>query len=151
MKTLQNYITEKILINKNSKIVYNYYPKTKAELKAIIKQKIESEGNECDLNDIYMGNITNMSSLFEDSDFNGDISKWDVSNIESMNGMFAGSKFNGDISKWDVSNVKYMSSMFEYSKFNGDISKWDVSNVIFMTGMFDNCSIEEKYKPKFKK
>ena len=151
MKTLQHYITEKILINKNSKIAYNYHPKTKDELKDIIKQKIESEGNECDLNDIYMGNITNMSSLFEDSDFNGDISKWDVSNIESMNGMFAGSKFNGDISKWDVSNVKYMSSMFEYSKFNGDISKWDVSNVIFMTGMFDNCPIKEKYKPKFKK
>ena len=44
-----------------------------------------------------------------------------------------------------------MSSLFEDSDFNGDISKWDVSNVIFMTGMFDNCSIEEKYKPKFKK
>ena len=32
MKTLQNYITEKILINKNSKI-YNYHPKTTDELK----------------------------------------------------------------------------------------------------------------------
>ena len=40
MKSLQNYITEKILINKNSKIVYNYNPKTKEELKDIIKQKI---------------------------------------------------------------------------------------------------------------
>ena len=29
MKSLQNYITEKILINKNSKIGYNYYPETK--------------------------------------------------------------------------------------------------------------------------
>ena len=75
MKTLQNYITEKILINKNSKIRYIYHPKTKDELKDIIKQKIESEGNECNLNDIYTGNITNMSNLFEYSDFNGDISK----------------------------------------------------------------------------
>ena len=33
MKTLQHYITEKILINKNSKIEYNYHPKTKDELK----------------------------------------------------------------------------------------------------------------------
>ena len=88
MKTLQNYITEKILINKNSKLAYNYYPKTKAELKAIIKQKIESEGNECNLNDIYTGNIINMSSLFKDSDFNGDISKWDVSNVTNMEDMF---------------------------------------------------------------
>ena len=40
MKTLQNYITEKILINKNSKILYNYYPKTKDELQDFLKQKI---------------------------------------------------------------------------------------------------------------
>ena len=33
MKTLQHYITEKILINKNSKIGYIYHPKTKDELK----------------------------------------------------------------------------------------------------------------------
>ena len=40
MKTLQNYITEKILINKNSKIEYIYHPKTKKELKAIRKQSV---------------------------------------------------------------------------------------------------------------
>ena len=36
MKTLQHYVTEKILINKNSKIPYNYHPKTKEELKYIL-------------------------------------------------------------------------------------------------------------------
>ena len=173
MKTLQHYITEKILINKNSKIVY--YPKTKEELKDIIKQRIESEGNDCNLNDIYTGNITNMSNLFEYSDFNGDISKWNVSNVTNMKNMFSYSEFNGDISKWNVSNVTTMNSMFACSKFNNDISNWDVSNVINMEDMFIiskfnsdiynwdvsnvkfkldifyNCSIEEKYKPKFKK
>ena len=173
MKTLQNYITEKILINKNSKIGYIYHPNTKDELTKIIKQKIESEGNECDLNDIDTSNITDMSWLFEHSDFNGDISKWDVSNVENMrymftysnfNGdiskwnvsnvknmsnMFSDSKFSGDISNWDVSNVKSMDSMFAKSKFNGDISKWNVSNVIHKLYIFDNCPIEEKYKPKF--
>ena len=114
MKTLQNYITEKILINKNSKIVYNYYPETKDELKAIIKQKIESEGNECDLNDIDTSNIIDMSNLFEESEFNGDISKWDVSNVKNMEYMFLGSNFNADISKWNVSNVTDMESMFAY-------------------------------------
>ena len=127
MKTLQNYITEKILINKNSKLAYNYYPKTKDELQDIIKQKIESEGKKCDLNDIDTSNITDMSWLFEDSDFNGDISKWNVSNVTNMIGMFYRSVFNNDISKWDVSNVKL--------KLN----------------IFYNCPIEEKYKPKFKK
>ena len=127
MKTLQHYITEKILINKNSKIVYNYYPKTKDELEDIIKQKIESEGNDCNLNDI------------------------DTSNITDMSGLFAYSKFNVNISKWNVSNVTNMRSMFDRSKFNSDISNWDVSNVIHKSYIFDNCPIEEKYKPKFKK
>ena len=127
MKSLQNYITEKILINKNSKIGYNYYPETKDELKDIIKQRIESEGNECDLNDIDISNITDMSFLF------------------------AHSHFNGNISKWNVSNVTNMESMFAHSKFNGDISNWDVSNVTNTTYIFVNCPIKENYKPKFKK
>ena len=151
MKTLQNYITEKILINKNSKLAYNYYPKTKDELKDIIYQRIESEGNECDLNDIDTSNITDMSNLFLESDFTGDISKWNVSNVTNMENMFFGSEFNGDISNWDVSNVTNMKFMFRYSKFNGDISKWDVSNVTNNAALFHNCHIEEKYKPKFKK
>ena len=149
MKTLQNYITEKILINKNSKIVYNYHPETKEELRKIIKQKIESEGNECDLNDIDTSNITDMSNLFAHSKFNGDISKWDVSNVTDMGGMFRFSKFNGDISNWDVSNVTEMNCMFRYSKFNGDICKWDVSKVTNNVHIFVNCPIKEKYKPKF--
>ena len=174
MKTLQHYIAEKILINKNSKIGYIYHPKTKDELKNIIKLRIKSEGNECDLNDIDTSNITDMSSLFKDSKFDGDISKWNVSNVENMRYMFTNSKFNGDISKWNVSNVENMRYMFTNSKFNDDISKWDVSNVIdmkyifefsifnkdmsnwdvsnvkFKLAMFNNCPIEEKYKPKFK-
>ena len=71
MKSLQHYITEKILINKNSKIGYIYHPKTKDELKDIINKRIESEGNECDLNDIDTSNITDMSNLFAYSHFNG--------------------------------------------------------------------------------
>ena len=150
MKTLKQFITEKILISKNSKIAYNYHPKTKDELTDIIKQRIESEGNECNLNDIDTSNVTDMSYLFENSDFNGDISKWNVSKVTDMGGMFYGSKFNGDISKWNVSNVTNMVGMFYGSKFNGDISNWDVSNVKFKLYIFDNCPIEEKYKPKFK-
>ena len=127
MKTLQYYITEKILINKNSKIPYNYHPKTTDKLKDIIDKRIKSEGYECDLNDIDTSNITDMSNLF------------------------AYSHFNGDISRWNVSNVTNMVGMFYYSKFNGDISNWNVSNVRDMQAMFDNGPIEEKYKPKFKK
>jgi surface protein len=40
--------------------------------------------------------------------------------------MFYGSQFQGDISKWDVSSVQNMRGMFNKSKFNGDISNWTV-------------------------
>ena len=150
MKTLQHYVTEKILINKNSKIPYNYHPKTKEELKDIINQKIESRGNECDLNDIDTSNITDMSNLFAFSKFNGDISRWNVSKVTNMEGMLAKSTFTGDISNWIVSNVTNMKYMFMHSTFDGDISNWDVSNVTNNEYMFDGCPIEEKYKPKFK-
>jgi surface protein len=55
-------------------------------------------------------------------EFNGDISKWDVSNVDNMAAMFQYSAFNGNISKWNVSNVRNMEEMFDGSKFNNDIS-----------------------------
>lgn len=49
-----------------------------------------------------MGNVTDMSSMFRSSPFNGDISDWDVSNVTDMGDMFAtSSAFTGDISKWN--------------------------------------------------
>ena len=74
-----------------------------------------------------------------------------MSKITDMSYLFAHLDFNGDISKWDVSNVKYMNCMFYYCiSFNQDISNWDVSGVKDYIYIFDNCQIEEKYKPKFK-
>lgn len=107
-------------------------------LNEIIRDTIERYGNKCDLNFIDVRHITDMRNLFSKSDFNGDISKWNVSKVEDMDGMFEGSNFNGDISQWDVSNVEYMSRMFASSSFNGDISKWDVSNVVDMHNMFEH-------------
>ena len=51
-----------------------------------------------------------------------------------MSHMFAyAAEFNGDISKWDVSSVTDMKNMFNAAiSFNGDISKWDVSSVTDM-------------------
>ena len=153
---LDNYISEKKSIKpltiKQSKdiVLPNYYPKTKDELKEIIFNRMKDEGNECDLNDIDVSNITDMSYLFSDfdengkriknnlSEFNGDISEWNVSNVKNMNSMFYDAKsFNCDISRWNVSNVKDMSYMFYYAEsFNSDISGWKVSEVKNMHGMF---------------
>ena len=149
MKSISFYINEALKLGKSR---YSCHPKTKEELKEIIEKRIKDEGNEVDLNDIDVSNITDMSSLFEYSDFNGNISKWDVSTVTSMEYMFFVCKsFNQDISSWDVSNVTNMEGMFcECESFNKDISTWDVSNVKSMDGIFYSCPIEENYKPKFK-
>ena len=180
MKSLKSYIQEKLIIkksNKQSNNNYKYFPQDKNELKDIILQRIEAEGNKVDLNDIDVSEITDMSNLFGGTNFNGDISSWDVSNVKNMCVMFYGCEsfnqdisswdvsnvtdmrymfgwcedFNQDISSWDVSNVNNMSFMFyNCESFNQNISKWNVLNVTDASNMFNNCPIQEKYKPKFK-
>ena len=110
-------------------------------LRNLIKIAVEKNGPNCDLNFIDVSKVTNMfvgefESIFEDTEFNGDISQWDVSNVTDMSFMFFCSKFNGDIGQWNVSNVTDMRDMFEASQFNGDISQWDVSKVTDMRCMF---------------
>ena len=74
------------IINKNNKSIntdnknintnknnYKYFPKNKDELKKIIEQEIEINGNNCNLNIIDTSRITDMSYLFWYSKFNGDI------------------------------------------------------------------------------
>ena len=81
MKTLKQFLTERLVIKKKS---YKYYPETKEELQEIIKERIDQEGPEVNLNDIDTSNITDMSRLFKEINFNGDISEWDVSNVTNM-------------------------------------------------------------------
>ena len=100
-------------------------PITKEELLSIIKETIEKEGLNCNLNFIDTSEITDMSLLFDGSSFNGDISEWNTSNVKNMCGMFIDSIFNGDISAWDTSSVIRMDYMFMNSSFNGDISKME--------------------------
>ena len=97
---------------------------TNDTLRNIILQEIKKYGTNADLNHIDVNNVTDMSSIFSFSKFNGDISKWDVSNVTNMRFMFSKSKFNGDISNWNISNVTDIESIFDNSKFSGDISKW---------------------------
>ena len=153
MKSLTTYINEKMVYNKSTanNIKYNYYPKTKEELKKLIIQLVEERGNEGDFNDIDTSEITDMSELFLPK-FNGDISEWDVSNVTDMCCMFYDCEsFNQPLNKWNVSNVTNIRWMFDNCRsFNQDISNWDVSNVRGKIEMFDACPIEEKYKPKFK-
>lgn len=113
------------------------YKANNDNLRALIKITISiCASNQVDLNWIDTSEVTSMKELFENSLFNGDISRWDTSNVKDMCEMFCDSQFNGDISKWNTSNVTDMSYMFDSAKFNGDISNWDTSNVTNMSGMF---------------
>ena len=127
---------------------YFCQPKTKDELEYIIDRRVSKEGPNCDLNDIDVSLVTDMSWLFSDSDFNGDISKWDVSRVKTMYGMFYNSSFNGNINDWDVSNVLDMTSMFVLSKFNQDASNWKINERCVMYDTFFRCPIKEEFKPK---
>ena len=90
------------------------------------------------ISDWDVSNVTDMSFVFNQTNFTGDLSSWDVSNVTDMSYMFIGAdNFNSDLSSWDVSNVTDMSNMFYSSdNFNSDLSSWDVSNVTNMNGMF---------------
>ena len=154
MKSLNQYIKEKLIINKdyNDKMIV---VKSFDELRKIIEDRYKKLGpgtkkNPIDFNDIDV--ISNLDSfcgkygigIFEETNFKYiDISDWDVSNIKSMRNVFfmcTELKSVGDISKWNVSKVTNMSGMFHSCKyFNQDISSWDVSNVTNMQYMFKNC------------
>ena len=44
------------------------------ELRRLINQRIEEQGPNCDLNDIDVSRVTDMSNMFRKTIFNGDIS-----------------------------------------------------------------------------
>ena len=154
MKTLNQYIQEKLIINKDYREV-KIVVKSFDELRKIINDRYNklgpgTEQKPIDFNDIDVSNLDSFYSrnidkgIFSETKFKYiDISNWDVSNIKSMNSMFylcKALKSVGDISKWDISNVTDMSHMFsKCKKFNQNLSEWNVSNVINMSFMFYNC------------
>ncbi len=158
MKSLINYLNEKLLVTKNyNKREYKYHPNTAEELREIILDRYKKEGpgtknNPIDFNDIdvkhldalcYPNGITPIG-IFEDTEFEYiDLLDWDVSNVKDMRAVFMGSKKLKEIglSCWDVSKVEDMNSAFAdcNSLQELDLSKWDVSKVKNMQGMFYDC------------
>ena len=155
MKSLNQYIQEKLIINKDYRDIKMYHPKSFDELRKIIKDRYDklgpgTEQDPVDFNDIDVSNLdsfcSNNTGIFEETKFRYiDISDWDISNVKSMRRMFfrcKDLKSVGNISDWDVSNIKSMRGMFygcDELESVVDISKWDVSNVTDMSFMFNDC------------
>ncbi len=89
-----------------------------------------------------LSKVTDMSSMFEGAtNFNSNLSTWNVTNITNMSGMFSNATyFNSNLSAWNVAGVTDMSSMFEGTNFYGNLNTWNVANVINMSGMFSNAT-----------
>lgn len=106
-------------------------------LRKLISREMWEHGNQCDLNHIDVSQLASFSALFRDSDFNGNVSQWDMSNATDIAEMFHCSKFNGDVSQWNTGNVVKAGSLFELSPFSGDVSNWNMSKL--RTGMSMFC------------
>ncbi|GHB72983.1 hypothetical protein GCM10008107_23000 [Psychrosphaera saromensis] len=90
--------------------------------------------------------VTSMNEMFKDAtNFNSDISSWDVSTITTMQSMLEGAEyFNQPIGDWsdNTSSVTNMRNMFKNAKaFDQDLSAWDVSSVTSMNSIFYNAAI----------
>ena len=128
-----------------------YIPSGKREhLVYLIASLIDLRGNDCNLNDVDVSNIKNMTRIFAAHDFQGDVSGWNTSSVTNMESMFSGcNHFNGDLSKWNVSKVRNFEKMFYHCYvFNGDISGWKLntkkapigsSSYIKTDSMFEDC------------
>ena len=162
MKSLNLYISERLVVNKDYKDLYTCEPETFEELRKIIKDRYKKLGpgtkqKPIDFNDV---DVSNIDSFYDENTNNGifdetkfeyiDISDWNVSNVKNMMGTFCGCKnlkSVGNLSKWNVSKVKNMSYMFcacMQLKSVGDLSKWNVSKVKNMFCMFMNSGITNK-------
>ncbi len=113
-------------------------------------------GNGDDVTQVNTCKITDMSHLFDGSDwnslyteaqkkiiqnFNQNINEWNTKSVKNMSYMFQVAKaFNQPLDNWDVSSVTSMRGMFlagyEKADFNQPLDSWDVSNVTDMGEMF---------------
>ena len=121
MKSLNQYIIEKILINKGSKFINNKIKvKSREQLQSIILERYNNNSSFVDLSDIDISELDDLTSIF-----------YGLYEMEVV-----------DISGWDTSNVTIMDYTFsrckKLKKIIG-IENLDVSKLEDTQGMFDLC------------
>ncbi len=89
--------------------------------------------------------VKSMKKMFEMTsslvDHGGNIGNWDVSTIENMEEVFDSSNFNENISTWNVSAVKDFSSMFfRNTSFNQNLDSWNTSAGEVFSNMFRDAT-----------
>ena len=77
----------------------------------------------------------------------GPINDWNTKLITDMSGLFEDTNFNDDISNWETSSVINMDKMFKNNpSFNKSINNWDLNSLQSANQMFKNTtSIDQKF------
>ena len=145
MKSLNEYIIEKILINKSSKF-NKIKVETKDQLKSIIRERYNNNKSFVYLSDIDVSELNDLSSIFDGLKIEVvDISGWDTSNVTTMAYMFAEcediKKIIG-IENLDVSKLQSANAMFYgcQNLVELDLTNWNPISLENMSNMFYNCS-----------
>ena len=147
MKSLNQYIIEKILINKSSKFINKIKVDTIFQLLSIIKKRYDNYNSFLDLTDIDISKLDNLSYIF--GILNNvevvDISGWDTSNVITMESMFSQCKKLKKIigiENLDVSKLEDANSMFYMCEnlVELDLTKWNPVSLQNTSDMFYGCS-----------
>ena len=146
MKSLNEYIIEKILINKSSKF-NKIKVESKDQLQSIIQERYHNNKSFIDLTDIDISELDDLSGVF--ARLNKvevvDISRWDVSNFTIMDYTFSRCKKLKKIigiENLDVSKLKNANSMFYMCEnlVELDLTNWNPKLLQKTRYMFYGCS-----------
>ena len=145
MKSLNQYIIEKILINKNSKLNKKKV-ESKEQLQSIIQERYNNNNSFIDLTDIDISELDNLSSIFCGLKLEVvDISGWDTSNVTAMAYMFSRCKNLKNIigiENLDVLKLKRANFMFDSCEnlVELDLTNWNPISLENAWSMFYRCS-----------
>lgn len=91
-------------------------------LRQQVKDYFKNGGTGNAIENLNTSNVTDMSNLFKDqTHFDADLSKWDVSKVKNFNSMFKGATFftnKGKDLRWNIRPDADVTNMFDGSLFN---------------------------------
>ena len=147
MKSLNQYIIEKILINKSSKFINKIKVETREQLETIILERYNKNKSFIDLTDIDISELNNLWGIFGKLNTVEvvDISGWDTSNVITMDCMFIQCKKLKKIigiENLDVSKLESANCMFSHCEnlVELDLTNWNPKLLQKTRYMFDDCS-----------
>ena len=146
MKSLSQYIIEKVLINKKSKFINKIKVETREQLQLIIEERYNNNKSFVDLTNLDISELDDLSYIFYGLNMEVvDISGWDTSNVITMACMFNRCKKLKKIigiENLDVSKLEDANSMFYMCEnlVELDLTNWNPKLLQKTRYMFDDCS-----------